>query len=323
MAFIKIKKHKEKRRDRAGVLLPALLFFVLFPYIISGFSNVEKQTLEKEDVPGQIWVLEKKIWGSRSIPLEEYLVGMVAATIPGEYESETLKAQAIILRSYCVNFMKKENGKKVIYDDKLKEYYFSEQEREEFWGEKVTSYNSKIQEAVNDTKGLILICKGDIVSAPFCRMSNGKTRDITEYVVRKENYEYMKTVDCGEDELAEDFIQYVEISQKEFKEILGNLVNISSAGLDKIIIYRDVNQYVKEVQVGDQVIDGEEFKKAFGMASSCFSLDKIDDNIEIQTKGMGHGFGFSQYEANKMALDGKDYSYLLNYFFANITFEKM
>ena len=322
MVKIKVNRRKEKRGDRTGLLLLALLFFLLFPYIISGFSNVEKQTLEWEEVPGQIWVVEKKIWGSRKIPLEEYLVGMVAATIPGEYEPETMKAQAIILRSFCMNHMKKEEGKKVIYDEELKEYYFSKEEREEVWGEKVVVYLEKIQKAVRDTKGIILVCDGDIVSPPFCRMSNGSTRDITEYVVQKENYEYMKTVVCNKDGLAEDFIQYIEIPQKEFEAIIGKLVKSTSKKLDKITIYRDSNDYVKEVEIGELSLDGEEFRQAFGLASSCFSLNKINDVIEIQTKGMGHGFGFSQYEANQLAVNSRDYIYLLNYFFQNITLEK-
>ena len=117
MVKIRVQRKKEKRRERTGIILPALLFFILFPYIISGFSNVNKQTFSKEESPGQIWVLEKKLWGTQRIPLEEYLVGMLAATIPAEYETDTLKAQAIILRSFCMNQMEKENGRKVIYDD--------------------------------------------------------------------------------------------------------------------------------------------------------------------------------------------------------------
>lgn len=323
MVKIKIDRRKEKRGDIKGVLLLALLFFLLFPYIISGFSDVEKQTLAWEEVPGQIWVVEKRIWGSRKMPLEEYLVGMVAATIPGEYELETLKAQAIILRSFCVNHIKKEDGKKVVYDEELKEYYFSKEEWEEVWGENAALYYEKVQNAVNDTKGIILVYKEDIVAPPFCRMSNGNTRDITEYVTQKENYEYMKTVVCNKDGLAEDFIQYTEMSQKEFEAILKSLVNIPIEKLDKITLYRDSKQYVKEIQIGEKIIEGEEFRKAFGLVSSCFSLDKINDVIEIRTKGIGHGFGFSQYEANQMAVSGRDFNYLLNYFFENITLKKI
>ena len=114
MATIRVKRKNEKRRETKGVLFVTLLFFVLFPYIISGFSEIEKQTISWEDEPGQIWVLEEKIWGLKSIPLEEYLVGMLAATIPAEFDMETLKAQAIILRSFCMTYMEKEEGKKII-----------------------------------------------------------------------------------------------------------------------------------------------------------------------------------------------------------------
>lgn len=323
MVKIKINRKKEKRRDRKEVLLLTLLFFILFPYIISSFSKMEKQTLAAEKIPGQIYVLNKKIWGGQKIPLEEYLTGMMAATIPAEYEPEVLKAQAIILRSFCMNNMKKEGGEKIIRDDAIKDYYFSKQECEELWGEKTSLYFEKMQTAVYETKGIILVCNGDIVEAPFSRMSNGKTRDITEYAIRRENYGHMKTVVCSKDEQAKDFVQYMEISKKEFGDIISKLVNINPDKIQKIVLYRDSNNYVKEIQIGEEMIDGEKFREAFDLVSSSFSLDQMEHGIEIQTKGIGHGFGFSQYEANQLAMNGKDYIYLLNYFFDNITFEKV
>lgn len=323
MASIKITRRKEKRGECKEILLPALLFFLLFPYIISGFSNVEKQTLAKEETPGQIQVLEKKVWGSKEIPLEEYLVGMVAATIPVEYETETLKAQAVLLRSYCVNHMKKEEGKKVINDEVLKNYFFSQQDCEELWGENTAANLAKIEKAVSETKGMILVCNGDIVEPPFCRMSNGKTRDISEYVIKQEDFEYMKSIVCEKDSFAPNFVQYIEISREEFERVLKELARQPLEKIEKITLYRDNNGYIQEVQTGGIVIDSEKIREALGLASSCFSLETIGKKIEIQTKGMGHGFGFSQYEANQMALDGKNYMYLINYFFQNITLERL
>lgn len=323
MAKIRVDKIKQKRGDRKGILLLSLLFFLLFPYIISNFSATEKSTIAIDEIPGQIYVLEKKFWGGQKIPLEKYLTGMMAATIPAEYEMETLKAQAIILRSFCVKHMKKENGNKVIYDEDLKEYYFTMKECENLWGEKKESYLKKMEEAVNQTKGIVMVCNGDIVEAPFSRMSNGKTRDITEYIILKESFPYMKTVMCEADEMAEDFIQYKEMSQKEFADTIRRIADIKMSEISKIILYRDTNNYVKEVVVGEKTIPSEEFREAFQLTSSCFFLDKIDQIIEIQTKGVGHGFGFSQYEANYQALNGKDSFGLLNYFFDNVTFEKM
>ena len=48
-----------------------------------------------------------------------------------------------------------------------------------------------------------------------------------------------------------------------------------------------------------------------------------NEKIEIQTKGMGHGFGFSQYEANQLAKSGESYEQLLHCFFENFSLEKI
>ena len=323
MVKIRVHKEKEKRRDRVGAFLPALLFLILFSYIISGFSNVKKQTFSKEENPGQIWVLEKKIWGTQRILLEEYLIGMLAATIPAEYDPETLKAQAIILRSFCMKQMEKENGRKVIYDDLIKEYHLQHSQYPEVWENNADLFLKKIKTAIEETKGIIIVCNGDIVEAPFCRMSNGKTRDITEYVTYKESYPYMQSTVCEEDKMAGEYLQYMEISQKEFEDNIQEILSEENNKLQKIILYRDTNDYVKEIQVGEEIIDGEIFREKFGLVSSDYSLDKIDDVIEIKSKGIGHGFGFSQYEANQLALRGEDYIFLLNHFFSNIVLEKI
>lgn len=323
MARTEVRKPSEKRREAKGMLFVTLLFFVLFPYIISGFSEVEKQVIVVKEEPGQIWVLEEKIWGSKKVALEEYLVGMVAATIPVEYHTETLKAQAVILRSFCMNYMIKEDGKKIIKDEFLKEYYISKQDCEKVWTDAYEENLIKIRQAVEETKGMILVCKGDIINPPFCRMSNGNTKDIREYVVHKEKYEYMKSITCEEDKMAKDAVQYIEITQKEFEEILRKKIKVKDKKLNKITLYKDDLNYVKEVQIGEKRYDGEEFRKAFGLISSCYSLEKINNNIEIQTRGIGHGYGLSQYTANQMALSGKDYKHLLTYFFSNISLEKI
>ena len=323
MVKIRIHRKKEKRRDKAGIVLPTLLFFILFPYIISGFSNVEKQTFSQKETTGQIWVLQKKLWGMKKIPLEEYLVGMMAATIPAEYEMETLKAQAVIMRSFCVNQMEKENGEKVIYDDVLKDYYIQESQYQELWKENKETFQSRLQTAVKDTKGVVAVCDGDIAELPFCRMSNGNTRDITEYIVRKETYPYMKSVLCDDDKTAEEFIRYVKIPMKEFEEKISEILPGEKKKAEKLVIYRDAKDYVKEIQIEEHKIEGEDFREAFNLISSCFFMEKINDVIEIRTKGIGHGFGFSQYEANRLAKEEKDYRDLLYYFFEGIELEKV
>ena len=323
MIRIKLKRSRKKRRETNGNFFVALLFFVLFPYIISGLSSVEKETLHWEEKPGQIWVLQKKFWGTGKVPLEEYLVGMLAATIPQEYEQEALKAQAVILRSYAMTFIEKKDGKKVIQDKYIKEFYFSKQDCQHLWKEKTQDILEKFQKAISETKDVVMVCEDSVIKPPFCRMSNGMTRDITEYVVHKERYPYLKSVNCEEDKMAEEYIQYVEITKKEFEKIIRKQLGYEEKSIQKITIYRDETDYVKEIKVGDITVDGEVFRQAFGVISSCYFVEKINDIIQIKTKGMGHGYGFSQYAANQQATNGKTYEELIYYFFENIRLEKI
>ena len=154
-------------------------------------------------------------------------------------------------------------------------------------------------------------------------MSNGNTRDITEYIVRKETYPYMKSVLCDDDKTAEEFIRYVKIPMKEFEEKISEILPGEKKKAEKLVIYRDAKDYVKEIQIEEHKIEGEDFREAFNLISSCFFMEKINDVIEIRTKGIGHGFGFSQYEANRLAKEEKDYRDLLYYFFEGIELEKV
>ena len=321
---VKKRYRRERKREGRGMyLLPLLFFFCVIPFYMSGYSEREKETLILESTPGQVWIMQKRIWGNYKVAMEEYLVGMMAATIPIEYEMETLKAQAILLRSFCISQMVKENGKKVVHDDVVKDYYFNEKQRNELWKDNIEEYENKVRQAVKETKGIFLVCGEDVINPPFFRLSNGVTRDVTEYVLSESKYPYMKSVVCEKDAMAEDYIQYVEMTDREFEKQIKKLVGKKGGKLQKIILYKDENGYVKEVGVNGKKIKGEVFRQAFGLASASFSLDKIDSVIEIQTKGIGHGFGFSQWEANGMAKEGKNYEELLQYFFGNISLEKI
>lgn len=46
---------------------------------------------------------------------------------------------------------------------------------------------------------------------------------------------------------------------------------------------------------------------------------KLDsDGMKVTVKGKGHGLGLSQYGANIMAKEGKNYKEILDYYYQNI-----
>ena len=100
---------------------------------------------------------------------------------------------------------------------------------------------------------------------------------------------------------------------------LRNTFNDSSLTKNdfKILSYTDGGN-VEEISVGDTVYSGREFREKLGLRSSDFSLEFKDNKVFITTYGYGHGVGMSQYGANQLAKQGKNYQEILQYYYQNV-----
>lgn len=76
-----------------------------------------------------------------------------------------------------------------------------------------------------------------------------------------------------------------------------------------------------EIQIGNQVFQGEQVREILKLPSSCFTIQKIEEQVRFLCKGVGHGLGMSQYTAHQMALEGKNYKEILGYFFPEMKVE--
>ena len=84
------------------------------------------------------------------------------------------------------------------------------------------------------------------------------------------------------------------------------------------IIEKDQSEYVKSLQIGNQIIDGEEFKNLLDLPSSCFKIFNQQDWLVFDVKGEGNGIGFSQNGANEWAKEGKDYKELIYAYYKDV-----
>lgn len=82
----------------------------------------------------------------------------------------------------------------------------------------------------------------------------------------------------------------------------------------------DFAGYVMEIQIGSQLFQGEQVKEMLNLPSSCFTVQRTEKEIRFLCKGIGHGMGMSQYTAKEMALEGKNYNEILQYFFPEMDF---
>ena len=118
----------------------------------------------------------------RTLPLEDYLCGVLAAEMPASFPPEALKAQAVAARTYAVSAGRahKHGEADVCADFGCCQAWLSEDALRERWGGDYGQNAQKIAAAVEATAGQILLYEGEPVFAAFHSSSAGATEDCGE-----------------------------------------------------------------------------------------------------------------------------------------------
>ena len=82
-----------------------------------------------------------------SIPLEEYLIGVIAGEMPVSFEKEALKAQAVASRTFVLSRNLK------VDNTTNSQVYLDDDEMKKKWGKQYAQNKQKIEEAIQETKG--------------------------------------------------------------------------------------------------------------------------------------------------------------------------
>lgn len=293
-----------------------MVFCVLFciPFCITLLSGNNQEDGESQYNTG-IYVYIHEDDDVTAMDLDEYLVGVVAAAMPADYEPEALKAQAVICRTYALNII---GERKSIESSELNQDYKNIQALKESYGKDFDEKYNKIVQAVLATTEEVICYEEQLISPVYFRCSNGNTRNASD--VWGSELPYLTAVECGKDSEYESFEvqttfqldECIELMQKSYKDFQA-----SAQGLgDSIqIIEKDASGYVKTVQMGNQTFTGEELRYALNLPSSSFSVKAKSNAITFTTKGAGHGVGLSQFGANEMAKEGNNYEAILTYYY--------
>lgn len=245
------------------------------------------------------------------LSLEDYVIGVVAAEMPASFEIEALKAQGIAARTYLINNV---SMNKTIKTDTNFQVYIDKNEMKNKWKDKYDYYYNKIKEAVLSTKGKILTYNNQPIKAFYYSMSNGYTESSIN--VFNEYYDYLT---IKESKWEQDNTQTKTINRSDFCNLLSincNNINISNIKLDE-------SNRVETITINDKKFSGIEVRQKLNLRSTDFTIDINEDNINITTKGYGHGVGMSQYGANSMAKEGYKYDEIVKYYYQNIEISNM
>ncbi|MBC8079567.1 MAG: stage II sporulation protein D [Gorillibacterium sp.] len=268
---------------------------------------------------------EKKV---DRVPLEEYVLGVLAAEMPTDFELEALKAQALAARTYIVRRYKDQdfggvpNKEAWVTDTVSHQAYLSLEQMKRQWGPKVYEAKlAKLTRAVNETAGRILTYRDEPINAVFFSVGNGYTENAEDYWSVEEPY--LKSVSSPWDTLAPGYKQTITLTKKQFVQKLGLYGKVSGADAAASMRVGEWTEgkRIKRVRIGGTWFTGREVREKLGLRSSYFTWKARGSSLEITTYGNGHGVGMSQWGANGMAAQGKTAEEIVAYYYQGIQIE--
>ncbi|WP_246521270.1 stage II sporulation protein D [Ornithinibacillus massiliensis] len=306
-------------------LILAVPTLVVLPFISStevlSQSIEHKQTPEQEEVLVDDSAVEVAVMRAQSevvenVPLETYVMGVVASEMPIEFETEALKAQALAARTYIVNKMmyQTEEAASNVTDTIQDQVYNDDAELRAKWGKNYQKNMEKISEAVMATKGKIITYKDKPIDPQFFSTSNGYTENSEDYYVNE--IPYLRSVPSPWDEASPYYLDQEVYSLEQVEEALG--IDLPAEKKLTIDVTRTESNRVDELNLAGNAFSGREVREKLQLRSSDFTIEQKNDYLIFTTKGNGHGVGMSQYGANGMAKEGKTYEDIVKYYYKDV-----
>ena len=244
--------------------------------------------------------------GITTMPLEDYVVCVLAAEMPLSFDLQALMAQAVAVRSYtvrCALYGSKHENADVCSDYRCCQACIMPKD--------ISFDISKAYEAVKATKGIVAVYDGMPILAAYHASSCGMTKSSEEVWGGK--VDYLVPVFAPEDKSVSS--KTAVYDKKKIKSVLeanglyGNTEFISDG--DGLCVC---------VKSESKSLDAKTIQRLFGLRSDTFSVTEDSDSCTFTTYGFGHGVGMSQYGADALAKDGYSFYEILKHYYTGISF---
>ncbi|MHB8172374.1 MAG: stage II sporulation protein D [Thermincolia bacterium] len=263
-----------------------------------------------------------------TLPLDQYLIGVLAAEMPAVFHPEALQAQAIAARTYTLKRLERAGGRSdghhpgadICNDPQHNQAWIDEEAMIQKWGKgSFNIYYEKLAQAVGQTDGQILLYQGQVIN-PVYHASCGGVGTENAAEVWSGEVPYLKSVDCSLEKDNPKAKATLSVSLKELDERLGPGAASVATGSNKGIrvLERTATGRVKTLGFGEGKLRGQEVRQKLGLRSTQFTWQLKGDQLVFETLGNGHGVGLCQYGANYMALAGKDYRQILTHYYTDV-----
>lgn len=251
------------------------------------------------------------------LPIEEYLVDVVASEVPFHWPLEAQKAQAVAARSYALSIMKERRKEKFDIDSSTLHQVY-QYGRSALRGGR---FLAKIREAVSSTREVVLADSGGrLLKSYFHAHCGGQTEEPKEVWGVGPAFGLVNDNGCALSRSGQwkTRIPFSEVIHR----LARNQKNAPLAIRNVEMKYKMGSERVQSVVItgleGRVQMKAQNFREMFGydrVKSTLFVARVEGEALVIQGRGHGHGVGMCQTGARLMALGGSGYEEILRRYY--------
>ena len=235
-------------------------------------------------------VLHTKDNSIEEMKMDEYLLGVVSAEMPADFEEEALKAQAVVARTYTVykiEHNQSKHGEADICDNSACcQAWISKDDRMARWDEDKRESNwEKIEKAVSSTAGKVVTYNGEVIDAFFHSNSGGKTEEVSN-VWGGSDLPYLQSVETSGEDAYSQYQSEAIFTKEEFEKKIKDkypefTIDYNDENCIKVIEYTQGDR-VKTIKIGNLELSGVEVRSLLALRSANFTTQISENEIKLE-----------------------------------------
>ena len=244
------------------------------------------------------------------VELEDYVAGILGREIYPDWHSETLKAQAVVARSYALHQRAESDGQP---------FHVEAGTASQVYGG-VAAETPAIRAAVATTRGEILAYAQQPILAVYHSASGGRTASAEEVWGRA--LPYLVSLEVDDEQDSPDTYWRATISTTKLGRALDSLGIRIGPPRELQVVDRSRSGRALRLRIrgdkGNHNLEARALRVALGesvIRSTLFEIRPAQDAFVFVGSGYGHGVGMSQWGAQAMAQRGSTYREILQTFY--------
>ncbi|MBU2221131.1 MAG: SpoIID/LytB domain-containing protein, partial [Candidatus Omnitrophica bacterium] len=244
------------------------------------------------------------------IKIDDYVSGVLIYEASHYWPTEALKAMVLVVRTFAL-YQAGENA--------VKDYDLTSDIYSQVYGGRIGE-RYRLNEAVEQTKGLILTYQGKILPSFHHATCAGHTEDSAQ--LWNIDLPPLKGVPCDFCKESPHYNWHQVSEEKEIREkLIGAGYDINKIN-EIVILGKNPSGRIKNLRIisdkKDITISCKDFRNIIGpniIKSTNFSVSLVNGDVVFVGLGWGHGVGLCQWGAYFMAKKGYSYEQIIEYYF--------